>query len=57
MQNIILIAVILIIVGGAALYIYRAKKRGNHCIGCPHGGQCGRKQCGCGHSEEDHSKP
>ena len=45
MINIILLAVILCIAGGAAYYIYRAKKRGETCIGCPYAKQCGGK-CG-----------
>lgn len=46
----ILIAVVLLIVGGAALYIYRAKKRGAKCIGCPSAHKCSG-QCGsCPHS-------
>ena len=40
MENIILIAVIVAIVGFAALYVYRAKKRGKTCIGCPYGNSC-----------------
>lgn len=29
------------IIGGAALYIKKAKKRGQKCIGCPYGKTCG----------------
>ncbi len=43
MTDIILAIVILIIALGAALYIYRAKKRGEHCVGCPHSKQCSGK--------------
>jgi len=32
---------IIAIVGAAGLYIYRAKKRGVKCIGCPSGATCG----------------
>ena len=49
MANIILGLVLLLIVGGASLYIYKAKKRGQTCIGCPHAKKCGSK-CGCGNS-------
>lgn len=48
MENIILIAVLLLVVGGAALYIYKAKKRGQACVGCPHAKTCGSK-CSCDH--------
>ncbi len=40
MENLILIAVLLLILGGAAIYIVRAKKNGVKCIGCPAGGNC-----------------
>ena len=33
--NIILIVVLVMIVGGAVLYIYNGKKKGQKCIGCP----------------------
>lgn len=49
----IIIAVVLVIVGGAALYIYKAKKSGKKCIGCPDSGSCSGKcgSCGCGASK------
>jgi hypothetical protein len=40
MENYILIAVLILILGGAGLYIYKAKKKGQKCIGCPSGGTC-----------------
>ena len=52
MQDLIVIAAVLAIVGAAAFYVYRAKKRGAKCIGCPMGESCSRKaggsSCGCG---------
>ena len=45
MTDFIIIAVILAILGGAAWYVYKAKKSGKKCIGCPDGGSC---SCGCG---------
>ncbi len=45
MTDIIIIAVISCIVAGASFYIYKAKKRGEKCIGCPYAKQCGGK-CG-----------
>lgn len=48
MANFILIAVLLLIVGGAGAYIYRAKKRGQTCVGCPHAKSCGGN-CGSCH--------
>lgn len=35
MDNIIIAAIILLVVLSAGLYIYRAKKSGKKCIGCP----------------------
>ncbi len=51
LENIILVAAILLILGGAVLYIVKAKKRGDACIGCPHAKQCGAKhgKCTCNH--------
>ena len=51
MKDIILIAIIVIVVGAAAFYIYRAKKNGEACIGCPHSKQCAGK-CSCCESSE-----
>ncbi len=45
MENVIIIAVVLLIVILAGVYIVRAKKRGEKCIGCPYAKQCGGK-CG-----------
>ncbi len=39
-MDIIIIAIILLIVSFAVLYIYKAKKKGNKCIGCPNGNMC-----------------
>ena len=48
MVDLIVIAVIALIVGGAGLYIRKAKKRGVKCIGCPaaQNGGCS-SCCGC----------
>lgn len=46
----IVIAVIVLIVGGAVAYIIKAKKSGKKCIGCPDSGTCGKGcngACGC----------
>ena len=48
MDNLVIIAIIAAIVGLAALYVYKAKKSGKKCIGCPEG--C----CSCG-SEKNES--
>ena len=46
MADLIVIAVVALIVGGAGYYICRAKKRGAKCIGCPASKNCGGS-CGC----------
>lgn len=51
MTDILIIAIILAIVGLAGFYIYRAKKKGQKCIGCPDSGTCQNKCCGCGKTE------
>ncbi len=46
MVNYIIIAILILVIGGAAVYVYRAKKRNAvSCIGCPHAKNCGGK-CG-----------
>jgi len=51
MENVILVVIIALIIGGAVRYIYKAKKNGAKCIGCPNGskcsGQCSGCSCGC----------
>lgn len=48
MEDLILIAVMVLIVGLAARYVYKAKKSGKKCIGCPDSCSCASKGCGCG---------
>lgn len=52
MMDLIVIAVVALIAGAAARYIYKEKKRGTVCIGCPNAGTCSRHSggtgsCGC----------
>ena len=53
MENLILILVIGLILGLAVGYVYKSKKRGVKCIGCPAGGcaGCHEGSCGCGGGE------
>lgn len=45
MKDFIIIAIVVCIIVGVSVYLYRARKRGEACIGCPAGKQC----CGkCG---------
>ena len=48
----ILLIVLLVIVAAAAVSVYRAKKRGVKCIGCPAGGKCGSCGRNCAVQEE-----
>lgn len=43
MTNLIVFLIIAVAVGGAGFYIYKAKKRGVKCIGCPSGAICGKQ--------------
>ena len=58
MTNLIIILILAAILGLAIRYIYKAKKSGKKCIGCPDGCSCAHKDgapssgCGCGCGEE-----
>ena len=45
--DLILILVIAFIIGGASYYVYRAKKSGKKCIGCPYCSKCGGHCTSC----------
>lgn len=47
MTDVIIIAVVAVIVGLAVGYIYKEKKRGAHCIGCPSGSCSSTCSGGC----------
>lgn len=40
MENVIAGLVLVILIGGAGVYLIKAKKSGVKCIGCPAGGKC-----------------
>ena len=48
MENIIVIVILIAIVGGIVFYLYRAKKSGQKCIGCPYAKECAKKKAGKG---------
>ncbi len=48
MTDIILGLIILVLVLAAVLYIYKEKKKGVKCVGCPHAGSCSSKKNGTG---------
>lgn len=46
MEDVIIVGILILIIGGAILYIIREKKNGAKCIGCPSAKQCGAKCSG-----------
>lgn len=46
MDNFIIVAVILLIIGAAVIYIIKEKKHGVKCIGCPAAGECASRNSG-----------
>jgi len=65
LSDIIAIALILLIIGGALFYIIKAKKSGKKCIGCPDSascesgkctGACSSCSCGCGSRDKEESE-
>ena len=45
MENIIIIATLVVILGFAIRYIVKSKKNGEKCIGCPNAKTCGSCNC------------
>ncbi len=45
MENVIIVLILLAVVTGIIVYLVRAKRRGQTCIGCPYAKKCGGK-CG-----------
>ncbi len=54
MIDYIIIAIIVAAVGGAAFYIYKAKKSGQKCIGCPDSKTCSGNCSRCSGSRGVH---
>ena len=46
-MDLLVIGILAAILGGAGYAIYRSKKAGRKCIGCPCSGSCGGG-CSCG---------
>ena len=44
-KNIIVTAVLLLIVFGVSYYLYKEKKQGAKCIGCPYAKECKTGKC------------
>ena len=54
MEDVIIVVILVLIVAAIGLYLYRAKKRGEKCIGCPYAKQCGGTCSGsCGNVKKD----
>ena len=55
MTDLIVLVVLAVIISLAALYVYKEKKRGTVCVGCPHAQTCAhRKTGGCsGHTDTE----
>jgi len=53
MTNLYIIVFVLAAICGAALYIYRQKKIGAACVGCPHAKECGSKSGCCAEHKDD----
>ncbi len=56
MIDILIILILLAIAGGIILYLYKAKKRGETCIGCPYAKECAKKHADCSCSSTKKSK-
>lgn len=57
MENVIIVVVLLAVLGFAGGYVYRAKKSGKRCIGCPNESSCNKSICkgcsGCGNEKDN----
>ncbi len=51
MENVIVIAVLAVVIGLAVRYVYKAKKKGKKCIGCPYCDTCSGKENDCNHDQ------
>lgn len=55
-ETILVIACIILAVGGAVAYIIKARKSGKSCVGCPYRGECSSHVCGKGKDGKKFSK-
>lgn len=51
LMDYVIIGVVVLILGLAAFYVYKAKKSGKRCIGCPNSGSCSGNCGGCSHKK------
>ena len=52
LADLIIILIVAGLVTAACLYIYKEKKKGRHCIGCPMAGKCPRHNA-CANAGKD----
>ncbi len=45
MKNFIVIAILVLLVVLVSIYLYKSKKRGRKCIGCPYADSCSKNNC------------
>lgn len=45
MENFVVVGILFAIVGAAVLYIWKEKKKGTRCVGCPSAGCCSSGGC------------
>lgn len=48
-ENIIIVAILVVIIASIVFYLVKEKKRGVTCVGCPHAKQCGGQNCASKH--------
>lgn len=46
LTDLVIILILLILVGGVALYLNRQKKKGVQCVGCPYAQSCAARGAG-----------
>ena len=46
MEDLIVVAILVLAIGAAVVYIIKEKKKGTKCIGCPAAGACSMKAAG-----------
>lgn len=61
MENFIIIAIVVLMIGTAVSHIIKEKKKGVRCVGCPDGGCCTKEiaggcNCGCGTEKNELSE-
>ena len=52
MANVVAALAVILIVGAAVYYIYKEKKKGTRCIGCPVAGSCSKHKSGAACEEK-----